>query len=533
MRILDVLILRRRNPNHISGDARQRRSCMPSGATRKNTCSCRMLHDAPLHTAEFLAVDTETNGLARERCELTEVGAVLVGGGELHDRWSSLVGVSAAAVARHPALHRHHPGDGRRGAPPPEAGAARARGAAARAACSSPTTRASTRACCARRSRAPALDWPAPPVLCTVAMARRLAPLQRRRGLASLADALGRRGRHHPPRAAGRGAVRAGVLRAVQAAVRQRADGRGGGGAAAGRQRPPRGGRARPSACSRVERRPDLRALTRGPGVYVFRDARRPAALRRQVGRRAQPGAFALHLRRRVDGAGRAGRLRGDGVRARRAAARAPADPQAQAAGERQGRPRARRPGLHPLPARHRVPDPRGRARAGGRARGLHRARPRPRRRRRARRAAELAVRAAPLRRASCRAATTRAPTGRWVAACRPASATWTRTSTASGSRARCGCSSTRATAGARCSATWRRRCTRPPRRASTSAPPRCGAAATRLDSLVFRLGGVLRAVHSGARLVVARHPSHAGPRRRPAGRRRQGRGLDGAPAAG
>src|SRR5918994_4800498 len=49
----------------------------------------------PLATAEFIALDTETNGLARERCELTEVGAVLVGGGELHDRWCSLVGVSA------------------------------------------------------------------------------------------------------------------------------------------------------------------------------------------------------------------------------------------------------------------------------------------------------------------------------------------------------------------------------------------------------------------------------------------------------
>src|ERR671911_1022500 len=48
----------------------------------------------PLATAEFIALDTETNGLAREQCELTEVGAVLVGGGELHDRWSSLVGVS-------------------------------------------------------------------------------------------------------------------------------------------------------------------------------------------------------------------------------------------------------------------------------------------------------------------------------------------------------------------------------------------------------------------------------------------------------
>ena len=48
----------------------------------------------PLATAEFLALDTETNGLARERCELTEVGAVPVGGGELHERWSSLVRVS-------------------------------------------------------------------------------------------------------------------------------------------------------------------------------------------------------------------------------------------------------------------------------------------------------------------------------------------------------------------------------------------------------------------------------------------------------
>jgi DNA polymerase-3 subunit epsilon len=42
-------------------------------------------------TAEFLVVDTETNGLGGDACELTEVGAVLVGGGELHDRWSSFV----------------------------------------------------------------------------------------------------------------------------------------------------------------------------------------------------------------------------------------------------------------------------------------------------------------------------------------------------------------------------------------------------------------------------------------------------------
>ena len=53
------------------------------------------LLSAPIATAEFLVVDTETNGLAGDDCELTEVGAVLVGGGELHDRWSSLCRTSA------------------------------------------------------------------------------------------------------------------------------------------------------------------------------------------------------------------------------------------------------------------------------------------------------------------------------------------------------------------------------------------------------------------------------------------------------
>src|ERR1700744_928348 len=53
------------------------------------------LLSAPLATAEFLVVDTETNGLAGDDCEMTELGAVLVGGGELHDRWSSLCRTSA------------------------------------------------------------------------------------------------------------------------------------------------------------------------------------------------------------------------------------------------------------------------------------------------------------------------------------------------------------------------------------------------------------------------------------------------------
>src|SRR3954454_9758436 len=45
----------------------------------------------PIAAAEYVCVDTETNGRPGDDCELTEVGAVLVGGGELHERFESLV----------------------------------------------------------------------------------------------------------------------------------------------------------------------------------------------------------------------------------------------------------------------------------------------------------------------------------------------------------------------------------------------------------------------------------------------------------
>src|ERR1700760_4758065 len=70
-------------------------SCTPSGLRRITALSPMELLSAPIATAEFMVVDTETNGLAGHDCELTEVGAVLVGGGELHDRWSSLCRTSA------------------------------------------------------------------------------------------------------------------------------------------------------------------------------------------------------------------------------------------------------------------------------------------------------------------------------------------------------------------------------------------------------------------------------------------------------
>jgi DNA polymerase III subunit epsilon len=147
------------------------------------------LLDEPIATAEFLVVDTETNGLAGDDCELTEVGAVLVGGGELHERWDSLVrtisplrrgvqrltGITQAMVDGAPALEAVLPLLGRR------------MQGRVMVAHNAPFDRRVLRQGFERIG----LDWPDPPVLCTAALARTVLPLQRRRGLRSVADALG------------------------------------------------------------------------------------------------------------------------------------------------------------------------------------------------------------------------------------------------------------------------------------------------------------------------------------------------------
>src|SRR5262249_37472231 len=124
-----------------------------------------------------------------ERCGLTEVGAVLVGGGELHDEWESLVGVTAPlgrGIQRFTGISQAMVA----AAPPPEAVlpafAVQLRGRVLVA----HNARFDTRVLEQAFARA-GLDWPSPPVLCTVALARRFAPLQRRRGLSALAAALG------------------------------------------------------------------------------------------------------------------------------------------------------------------------------------------------------------------------------------------------------------------------------------------------------------------------------------------------------
>ena len=147
------------------------------------------LSDQSLAGAEFLAVDTETNGLAGDLCEMTEVGAVLVGGGELHDTFDSLVrterplsrgiqrftGITQGMVESAPPAEEVLPElaemlDGR-----------------VFVAHNARFDLAVLRQAFERAG----LDWPNPPALCTVTLARRFAPLVRKRGLASLAGSLG------------------------------------------------------------------------------------------------------------------------------------------------------------------------------------------------------------------------------------------------------------------------------------------------------------------------------------------------------
>src|SRR4051812_2350004 len=227
------------------------------------------LADLPLLTAEFLAVDTETNGLAREACELTEVGAVLVGGGELHQRWGSLVGVEqplGRGIQRFTGISQAMVD----AAPPPTqvlpAFAEQLKGRVLVA----HNARFDTRVLQRAFERAE-LEWPSPPVVCTVALARWLAPLQRRRGLAALADALGvevaavHRALPDAETCARVFCALFPKLCAHAATV----------GEALALLGPRRAARPRKRELEKRPRhlRPDLSALPKDPGVYVFRDA--------------------------------------------------------------------------------------------------------------------------------------------------------------------------------------------------------------------------------------------------------------------
>jgi DNA polymerase-3 subunit epsilon len=223
--------------------------------------------------AEFLCVDVETNGAPGQDCEVTEVGAVLVGGGELHERWSSLVAARAPlsrAVQRLTGISQAMVDEAPEPGPVLVELERRLRGRVLVAHSASFDVRA-LRGAFGRAE----LAWPDPPVLCTVALARRFAPLVRQRRLRALAAALDLdvevSHRALPdaetcarvfcalfPKLCANAAT---VADALALFARRRARRR--------RRRPP--GRLGPATGPPAGM--DFSGLPRGPGVYVFRDA--------------------------------------------------------------------------------------------------------------------------------------------------------------------------------------------------------------------------------------------------------------------
>ena len=456
------------------------RRCVPSGRGRNPWGMDDALLDAPLRTAEFLAVDTETNGRGGDACELTEAGAVLVGGGELHERWSSLVQVQAPlgrTIQRFTGISQAMVDD----APDPRdalpALAARMEGRVLVA-----HNAAFDRRVLAQAFARAGIEWPDPPVLCTVALARRLLPLQGKRGLATLAASLGvevEQSHRALPDAEtcarvlcalfGKLCAHATTIGEALRLLRPRKE---------PKLRPARrgrpAGRAARAAGARLRR-----AARRSRRLPVPRRAREDP-LRRQVGRRAlarQGPLRAVGSRRRVDRAGRDRRLRAGALRARGAAAREPPGQAPPPAGQRA--PQARGPGVDGLPPRRLVPRARGRRRAGARPRDQHRSDARPAVGERPRRRAHVAVRPAPLRPP---AGAARAPVAvradgslpvalpRRSRPQRVPSGDSTRRSRRSGDRA---------TPGARCSDASRTACARRRASAPTSGPPPGAGGAT------------------------------------------------------
>jgi DNA polymerase-3 subunit epsilon len=232
------------------------------------------LLDHPLATAEFLVVDTETNGLGGDRCEVTEIGAVLVGGGELHDRWETLVPVRtplSRGIQRFTGVTQ----DMVDAAPPAEVTlpelAEQMDGRVLVAHNASFDRRVLAQAF----GRA-GVAWPDPPTLCTVALARQLHPLARQRKLAPLAESLG-----IEVETTHRALADAETCARVFCALFPRLCAHAGSVGAAlsllksKRRRAARGGRTDGGVSVRGVRRRkvDCSALPAEPGVYVFRNA--------------------------------------------------------------------------------------------------------------------------------------------------------------------------------------------------------------------------------------------------------------------
>ena len=246
--------------------------------------------ETPLHTAEFVAVDTETNGRMGDLCEVTEIGAVLVGGGELHEELESLVRVErplSRGIERFTGITQAMVDD----APPPAEVLPRLAEMLDGRILVAHNAQFDRRVLQQAFERCD-LKWPNPPVLCTVSMARRFAPLAGQRGLAKLAGSLGIEveGVH---RALVDARTCARIFCALfprlcasapSVATRSSCSARGGG---------RRATRAGPAASARPSERPqDLKKLPKDPGVYIFRDARgRPLYVGKSISLRTRARA--------------------------------------------------------------------------------------------------------------------------------------------------------------------------------------------------------------------------------------------------
>ncbi|HZG48171.1 MAG TPA: exonuclease domain-containing protein [Thermoleophilaceae bacterium] len=245
------------------------------------------LLEQPLAPAEFLAVDTETNGLGGDLCELTEVGAVLVGGGELHDAFDSLVRTErplSRGIQRFTGITQGMVD----AAPPPTEVLTELASMLEGRVLVAHSARFDRRVLRQAFERA-GLDWPEPPFLCTVQLARRFAPLARKRGLAPLADSLGievREVHRALPDALTCARVFCALFPRLCANAVSVAD-------AVELLRGRRRAR-KTEAAERIPRdqRPDLSTLPDDPGVYVFRDERgRPLYVGKSVSLRTRARA--------------------------------------------------------------------------------------------------------------------------------------------------------------------------------------------------------------------------------------------------
>ena len=242
----------------------------------------------PTASAEFVCVDTETNGRAGDLCELTEVGAVLVGGGELHERYESLVRVDhplSRGIERFTGITQTMVDDA-----PPAADVLSRLAQMLDGRVLVAHSASFDRRVLAQAFERAGLSWPDPPSLCTVALARRFAPLAQQRKLGPLAESLGidvavvHRALADAETCA---RVFCALFPKLCAAAATLGD--------ALALTTPRRRRARDKPQRRRvprEERPDLSKLPRDPGVYVFRDERgRPLYVGKSVSLRTRARA--------------------------------------------------------------------------------------------------------------------------------------------------------------------------------------------------------------------------------------------------